>query len=678
MKPINGILYLEYAEYVPDIVSDRTYKNQRNEEENPIRTLTRGGAGNKVLIEWESIPAKYRLKYQKHRCEGRCDKCRKQQPACDWNPYEAAANQSLRERLSIDYQARQYYTDFRFFDGNALTPRQIEQFTTAISWLNLLQELSGNTALIKRDFGLSILQFWSKVGSLIKEDGVRLPHSYKRLRIKIEEYATKSYDVMIGDKFGIKNAAKVKDEVSKALLLEMIDHPHQFDDVYICEQYNRWALANGYKPIDASTVGVHRRRHEHSIKFFREGMSEYNRTHNLSIPRNRPSQPLYQINSDDNNLDIFFTNIAIKDNSKHFQKLVLIVVMDSYNDYVLGYSWQIASSPVVKMVHAAYLDAAYHVKQLTGSWHMWHEIRTDRWALKSLQPFYEKQAFFNPQGFKNAKSKLIEQAFGHDLPGILKKVQGYTGHNITAAHRGVNPDHQVANRQNQHEVEEAGVVVDYIMKELRNLPGKRNKKITREQEWLDAWAAMPDKDKRSVSDEFILSTFGTPHSVRDLKYPNEITNNGVKVQINNVKYQYLPPPTQLQQLIGTSVRVMYDGIDMSRVLLVNEDRNVRVMAHTFVPIPGAAKDFGEGDRSRFNMYLDIKRQNIRQITEEQIERRDKLKEAGIDEEYLLQMGSVNFPKEQAKRAELAYEIRQLELASGISLEDEDEDPINQM
>ena len=262
MKTQKGILYLEFNEYVPSIVSESCYKLQ-NYRKN-IRTAGRGGNGNPVLIEWESIPAKYQLKFKKHQCLGKCQHCeideetkREKNPnACDFNVYEEALETPLKKCLTTDYKAEQYYIGFRFENGSSLKPEQIESYTTAISWLNLLQDLSVKTALIKQELNLSIGQFWECIGKIIERDNVQLPSSYKRLRMKLNEYEQHGYDVMISDKFGNNNTAKIKDNLSKSVLLEMLAHPHQFDDVYIQQEYNKWAKQNFYKTIDVAILIV--------------------------------------------------------------------------------------------------------------------------------------------------------------------------------------------------------------------------------------------------------------------------------------------------------------------------------------------------------------------------------------------------------------------------------------
>lgn len=666
MRTIDNILYLEYAEYVPAIVTEINYKNQQFRK--TIKTSGRGGNGNTVLIQWQTVPKKYQLKYKKIQCENRCEKCQNNINDCDFNVYEAAVVAPLKNRLVNDYKARDFYTTYRYGEASSLTPEHVEAYTKAAEWLNMLQELSAQPKLIKTAFNLSITDFWSTVSKILKSDNIALPYGYKRLREKLDTYKKDGYATVISGKFGNQNTAKINDDLSKSILLNMISHPHQFDDIAIVKQYNKWALKNGYKSIVSATVGVQRRKHDYLTKLYREGEGAYNNKYNVNIPGKRPSAPLYQINSDDNNVDVFLLNI---DTKNYHNRLVLIVVMDVFNDYILGYSWRIADAPIIEMVYAAYLDAMYHVKSLTGDWHLWHELKADGWAGKTLKPFYDKQGLFIKPKFNNAKGKLIEQAFGEQWHDVLKEVTGYSGHNISAKTRGVNQDIFKSNKKEFHTTEDAGAVAEYIVSRLRNLDGKVNKNVTRQQEWLSAWNMLEIENKRKVSDVFVLDTFGKQHLVRDKKYPNQITNNGIIVQIDNKKHQYFIDIEIHQQLIGTSIRIVYDGIDMSRVLITN-DKNVRMIAYTIDAIPRAAKDFKIGDRKRFNEFLDMKCFYARKVVAADEERRLLLKEANIDTEAMLQAGSGHMIKELGKYAESAYLQKTLSASTATIINDDEE------
>jgi hypothetical protein len=56
----------------------------------------------------------------------------------------------------------------------------------------------------------------------------------------------------------------------------------------------------------------------------------------------RPSAPLLLIGSDDNDLDLYFQNETANKKGhtvvNYFHRFKLIVVMDAFNDYVLGYA----------------------------------------------------------------------------------------------------------------------------------------------------------------------------------------------------------------------------------------------------------------------------------------------------------------------------------------------------
>ena len=106
--------------------------------------------------------------------------------------------------------------------------------------------------------------------------------------------------------------------------------------------------------------------------------------------------PLYLAEHDDNNLDFLF-----QDGKYQFYRYVAIVVSDSYNDLILGKSVMQGNTPAQWQVAQAYLDAMYYIRSLTGGWYLPFEIKADRWASASLQPFYDSIARMAPPSHGN-------------------------------------------------------------------------------------------------------------------------------------------------------------------------------------------------------------------------------------------------------------------------------------
>ncbi len=603
----------------------------------------------KVLIHYELLKDKYkRLIELKLGC----------------NPYEYMSKTSIKSLLKPDYEAEKFFEIYTYGDEIHLPIEYQEKYAEAARWLNMLLWLNGNRKVLKKQLKISWEKFWSTVSEIIEAEEIALPSSYRNLLQKIKSFDCaqddnkRNYACLIDGRFGNDHAKKIRDEVAESLLFELIAHPHEFDDVFICEKYNEWAQKSGRKLLESpATVGNYRRKNGFVLDASRYGNSQWYDKYGLSIPQKRASAPLLQINSDDNNLDILFFN---PDTKNHYNRAVLIVVNDSYNDMPLGYSWRIAASPTNEMIYAAYLDAAYYVKQQLGDWYMWHEIKSDRWSIKSLKPWYESQAIYTGTAHKNARGKLIEQSFSHQFNQIKKKYHGYTGHNISAKTRGVNQDFLNADKQNYYLTTEAGSIVESIMNEMRNLPGKYNKNITREQEWMEAFTGMDERMKRRVDDTWVLNKLG-----KTTEKPVSITNKGVQVQINNERFLYQVPANLHQRWIGSKVNVHYDGIDMSRILITNEE-GIQEVIHTFERVPGAAMDHVEGSRTYLNQLITVKKIAAQHIADADKKRKETLRNEGINLEAVMLTGP-SVDKELMKAAEYK--------ALTSSYEDADDDNI---
>ena len=192
----------------------------------------------------------------------------------------------------------------------------------------------------------------------------------------------------------------------------------------------------------------------------REGREAYYNEFSKDVKGFRPTTPLYLVESDDNHLDFFFTDWEDKTAHKHYHKFKAIVVTDSFNDYVLGYAY--AQELTVDVVREAYLNAMYHIKELTGNWHLPHEVKTDRWAIGQLEPFYKGLGnyFKTPVGSK--RRGYIEQYFGsiHWKRSMKDGTNNYTGNNITAVNEGVNKEVLKLNSKSYPTVQEAPGHID--------------------------------------------------------------------------------------------------------------------------------------------------------------------------------------------------------------------------
>lgn len=636
MKLIDSKLYLEWGEMVECGCSENTLKKANQRNSNSWEFLQDPDDRRKVLIGYDNLRKEYKDKVQ-----ARFGK----------NPYDYMAKQPIRNLVKYDEKAENFYLAYRYDGEKTLSPEHVRKYTVAASWLNMLIAVNKDKKSLKKHLKLSVEEFYNQVLEIIRIDNIYLPSSKKRLVLKREAYENDGYQVLIDWRFGNTLAAKVKDELCEAVLLEMIAHGNQFDDVFIQIQYNRWAVKNGYKPITAATVGLHRKKKQHLIIMQREGNNNLNEKFIRQVKGSRPSAPLFLVESDDNHLDLLF---ADPDNPRATPKYIAMVVMDSFNDYVLGYSYALAGSlkdeMSIALVKAAYLNAMRHIREITGGWYLPHEIKTDNWAIKSLQPFYESIGAYieTPVGSKHRG--YIEQFFGAPHWKRCMKILGnnYSGNNITRANRGVNIDMLRLNSKNRPLIgNEAVHQIESFFHNLRYMDDGSGK--SKHERWMEAWNALPSTDKRQISDEQFLLKFGIKHNANG--HGLRITNRGVEPQINGQKYSFDLLTNNKMEYIGKRVSLYYDPFDMSRVLLTDED-SLRIMARAAITIPRAQKDH-DSDTDRYLWaVLHEKRESVERIAAAAQNRHRVLAEHAIDAEALLKTGTL--VKEIKQAAEQRY------------------------
>jgi hypothetical protein len=221
----NGILCLEFNEFVPHVLKRDNFYHHR--DNGNIIVHGRGGNGAGVLIEYESI------KLKKHK---------KAVFALYGDPYKFYTKQPLIQSIVWDVKAYDYYSGYELPSGDKLPNTDtdlrgktqinyVHRYAQNASWLNMLDRLTTDKQALKREFNISIAQFWDTATEVIGIKKVALPKNARRLKDKLKEYKANGYEVLIEThKFGNSHSAKVKDEVSEALLKEMIAHHNNHDD----------------------------------------------------------------------------------------------------------------------------------------------------------------------------------------------------------------------------------------------------------------------------------------------------------------------------------------------------------------------------------------------------------------------------------------------------------------
>lgn len=644
MKLIDNILYLEFAEMVECGVSENTLFKAKQRNSPSWSIINDPDDKRKVLIEYEKLKDDYKRKVE----------------ARFGNPYEYVAKLPIRKLVKWDDKAEEFYLAYRYAENKPLPIEHVKKYALAASWLNMFKTVTEDKKALKKLLNLTIEQFYTNAIEIIIADKIDLPTSYRRLVVAkdsaLKKYEESGYASLIDWRFGNKIAAKVKDELSESTLLEMIAHPNQYDDVYVNIQYNRWAKKNGYKTIDKATVGHWRRKKEADIVMEREGNAELKNRFLRQAKGFRPSAPLYLVESDDNHLDLLFLD---PENPKGTPRYVAIVVSDSYNDYPLGYAYALShelnDGRSIALVKAAYVNAMYHIRSITGQWYLPHETKTDNWAIKSLEPFYRSLGKYINTPVASKNRGYIENKFGtpHWKRCLKIGANNYVGNNMTAKFRGVNVEAVARNKKDRPLIgTEAHQQIENFFHRLRHLPQSNG--ISKHQQWVEAFHALPAEDKRLITDEQFLLKFGVEHNEKGRTI--RITNRGVEPQINGQRFSYDLGEGSWVEYVGKPVKVIYDPFDMSRVLVTDFEK-VRMIGREARLNPRALQDADTDSRTYLNSILLERQQDVEAIAQRSERRKQVLTSAGLDAESLLQEGVlVKEIRQAAERRAIAQTI----------------------
>lgn len=663
MKILDTILYIEWREAIECGLSDNTLRNAKLRNSPSYHFINDPADRRKNLIGYEKLsPANKEKINARYGC-----------------PYTYLARQPIRQLIKWDAQAEEYYMAYRYGDGEetkTLPLETVKKYTQAASVLNMIRELTADKKALKKMLNQTIEQFFDHVIDIIKAENISLPASYRRLVVNensaLKQYLKEGYASLIHAHFGKRHAAKITDELCTSVLLEMVAHHNNYDDVFVCWQYNKWANENSYKPIHPSTVGLYRRAKGNEVAASRTGTQAQQNRYVTSVRGQRPSAPLLLAENDDNHLDLSFIN---PENAQGSYRYVAMVVKDSYNDYVLGYAAGILGTldqgQTKELVRAAWVNAMYHIRELTGGWYLPHELKTDKFGLSAkgektdLHLFYESIGHYTPGKFGGKNNRYIEASFGHiDHKRALKwGANNYTGHNNTAKYRGVNLEAVKRNKKNWPAIgTEAEQQIADVFHRLRHMPRlARNAQElpSRHAQWLTAWHQMPADKKRPISDEKFLLTFGIKHAPKNGSL-NRLTNRGVDMQLTTQgqphHYSYVIDGGTPLHLINKEVQVVYDPYDMSRVLLTNYE-DVRLLAHEPRLSPRAIADSHTDSRTFLNACLDEKKDQVTRMAGKAAQRQDILHRAGFTAEAILQDGTLT--KELKQAAEVKFLAQQL-------------------
>ena len=146
----------------------------------------------------------------------------------------------------IDAKAREFYTRFRFDNGDALPPEHIQEYTVNASVIEAVLRAMDDATFMRKAMKAGPVN-WGELAGAISyyqaEFGHTLPVSSNRFKKRVNDFKSNGYESLISRKFMNQNRRKVTYKIEDLVrgLAAQAEHPY---DTVVAEMYNQFVTGN--------------------------------------------------------------------------------------------------------------------------------------------------------------------------------------------------------------------------------------------------------------------------------------------------------------------------------------------------------------------------------------------------------------------------------------------------
>jgi hypothetical protein len=549
-----------------------------------LRTLRRGGNGRLALIEYSSIPERFKAAIIEK---------------LGYDPAAkgvASVESEFVKHIRTDAAAEAFYLAYEKPCGGRLNAAQVATYCANAQVLRAAGEAANERAALRRmsgNSGRGKTGVWATVAATVNElDRTKYPHTLpgceRRLRDLWRRFTAEGYGVLVHGQHGNRNAAKVDDETKESLLTELLGSGRNLDNEQVARLYNVTAERLGWAAVSASAVGVWRERLNLTTYAGRRGGREFSNKMTMQAKRSRPSYPLYFWSVDGWDVELLYQRKDEKTGATTFHnRPTVVVVVDACADYPVGYAVGTHETP--ELIRAALRDAANHVAELFGRRYRCLQAQSDRYSIKKLSPMYNTVAEkFTPAAVGNAKAKPVERKFLTYNKYCQLFFDNWSGFGITSK-KDLQPNTEWlnANRSKFPDYEGCKMQISKVIE------ATRKEKIDR---YMELWASMPEADRHTMDEEAYLLHFGEHnYDRRGEASKNSLQPDGLTLTICGEERVYDSYNIDFRRHSSVRWTVLYDPADLTRALAVNDDRSLRFMLESKYIQPMALRERSEGD-----------------------------------------------------------------------------------
>jgi len=594
MEYFNGIACVSGSEFIRSfenpsgVVTKGSY--DKLAQRGRIRVVRRSSYQSPALIDWTSIPDRYKAMLQEQGI----------------SPAVLKQGGGLDEYIVIDDMAHQFFSEFQLPDGRFLAGEKRDEYIANAEVLTAVVRVMNDRRALRKALGGSVNNLWPAMAQQVEQITARahnLPVNPRRLRDKVSEFKKQGYICLVSGKFLNANAKKVADQEQEATIRQLLRKHQNLDNEQVKDLYNMVADKLGWAKISASTVANYRKKWQLDTYGGQRGESAFDNAKSMLVKRKAPTLPLVYWTMDGWDVELLYqkNEMDAKGNTRttYHNRLTVVVVLDPCNKYPVGFAIGTHETPA--LIREALRNAVNHTAILFGERHRVLQLQTDNYGKKTLTPLYEALSEkYTPAKAHNAKAKIIEPYFKRLNKKYCQLMNNWSGFGVTAD-KTKQPNADYLNKIRHSFPDEAGcrLQIERII-ELERAASVAH--------YTAAYKELPTADRKLLPETDYLHYLGDTTG-----YTNRLQHNGIVATIGGEKREYDTFDKGFRRLAHVDWTLKFDPDRPDRVLAENADGTVRYMLESKHVQPMALYDRQEGDAGQLQQVREFNKEMKQEI-----------------------------------------------------------------
>lgn len=467
------------------------------------------------------------------------------------------------EHYEADRKAFDFFAAYTYGEDNKkLDLKLIETYTYNASVLNAVIKIKANRTAYIKALGAKNIDMWQSLSNDVncfRDVEHNLPTTSRGLRIRYDEYKKHGYVSIISGRLQNQNAAKVKDNDQFALIDELLGRHNNFDNSQIASIYNTVAERLSWKTITPQTVANRKQESNLVVYAGRNGANALSNKVLMQNKRTAPTKPMLYWTLDGWDAELLYqktdSNKKGYSTTTYHNRLTMVVVLDPYNKYPVGYAIGTHETPA--LIKEALRNAFQHTSELFGAYFRPYQLQSDNYAKAAMKPLYEAcSVHYTPAKVKNAKAKVIEPFFNRFNKEYCQMFDNWSGHNMNSGSKN-QPNDEYLNKIRHQFPDELGCRQQLIAA----IEADRAKKKTA---YVQQWQEVSDEFKSELSLPMYLRYLG-----ETTNYTNRLQGNGLTPTIEGQTLCFDSFDINFRKLSHLDWVVKYDPADLTKVLVTN-------------------------------------------------------------------------------------------------------------